>query len=65
VYNRDVSEVSPNVVAAEPPAPYRERPVSELGRALRRLSDQIAVSGEKPVSLDDVQRAGREMSPVE
>jgi hypothetical protein len=29
-------------------------------RALRRLSDQIAASNHKPLSIDDVQRAARD-----
>ena len=65
MYNQGVSEFDRKVVSAPAPAPDRACPVSELGRALRRLSDQIAASGEKPVSLEDVQRAAREIAPVE
>ena len=33
-----------------------ERPVSELGRKLRRLREEILASGAKPLTLEDVQR---------
>jgi len=33
-----------------------DRPVSELGRKLRRLAEEIRASGAKPLTLEDVQR---------
>ena len=65
VYNQGVGELEHQVVSAPAPTSDRERPVSELGRALRSLSDQIAASGEKPLSLEDVQRAARDASALE
>jgi len=33
-----------------------ERQVSELGRRLRKISEKIALSGEKPLTRSEVQR---------
>ncbi len=33
-----------------------ERPISELGRKLRKLAKEIEASGAKPLTLEDVQR---------
>jgi hypothetical protein len=48
------------MAVADPRRPAAECPASEFGRALRRLSDQIAASNHKPLSIDDVQRAARD-----
>ena len=40
----------------KPAARKEERPVSELGRKLRRLREEILASGAKPLTLEDVQR---------
>ena len=37
-------------------AKKEERPVSELGRKLRRLAEEVRASGAKPLTLEDVQR---------
>ena len=37
-------------------AKKEDRPVSELGRRLRRLAEEIKASGVRPLTLEDVQR---------
>lgn len=55
-----MKETSPTPVASRPLLPPSVHPVSELGRELERVWEQLDVLGEKPLSLEELQREALE-----
>jgi hypothetical protein len=54
--------MGPNGIVGQPNPPKSPRQVSELGLQVRRISDEIAASGERPLTIEDVQREARPLS---
>ena len=57
-----MTQMGPNGIVGQPNPPKSPRQVSELGLQLRRISDEIAASGERPLTIEDVQREARPLS---
>ncbi len=55
-YNKKVKNTTSKNARRRPFQPNKHRRVSKLGRKLRDLRGQIAASGEKLLSLEDLQR---------
>jgi hypothetical protein len=54
--------MGPKGVVEQPSPQKNPRQVSELGLQLRRIGDEIAASGERPLTIEDVQREARPLS---
>jgi len=54
--------MSPNGIVEQPNPPKSPRQVSELGLQVRRISDEIGASDERPLTIEDVQREARPLS---
>jgi hypothetical protein len=55
-----MKESNPTPVANQPVLPPLVHPVSELGRKLEHVWEQLDALGEKPLSLEELQREAPE-----